>query len=159
MYFKVIRFVFGETSGDDIQYVTIDYALSHIVHHSGWSTLKELHQAIQQWAKDAVPGSIFCTRSAVIVAVSQGDSSKKNKWREVSRLEFTEEVPTGAHVWISDGIHGFTKPLAEGETLTQAVEDFEKAGEPADEIIVYKNGEWGCCNKAILNLLEERTDL
>lgn len=66
---------------------------------------------------------------------------KRATWRQISGQQFENEAPAGRHIWISDGVLGFTRPLAEAETIERAVTDFESAGEPADDIRIYENGE------------------
>lgn len=65
----------------------------------------------------------------------------KSKWRQVSGNQFEAEAPAGRHVWASDGVYGYARPMAEGETVEQAVADFETTGEPANEFRVYQDGE------------------
>jgi hypothetical protein len=64
-----------------------------------------------------------------------------SKWRQVGRNQFEAEAPAGRYVWASDGVYGYARPLAEGEAVEQAVADFEAAGEPAEEVRVYQDGE------------------
>jgi hypothetical protein len=66
-----------------------------------------------------------------------------SKWRQVGGNQFEAEAPSlsGRYVWVSDGVYGYTRPLAEGEAVEQAVADFEAAGEPALEVRVYQDGE------------------
>lgn len=66
----------------------------------------------------------------------------KSKWQQVSGGQFESASPAGRHIWVSDGVHGYARPLADGETAEQAVADFESAGEAAAEYRVYEDGEW-----------------
>lgn len=57
--------------------------------------------------------------------------SNGSKWSTES-LEWTSRQP-GRWAWVQDACYGYARRLRDGETLAQAVEDFEAAGEPAYE--------------------------
>lgn len=65
----------------------------------------------------------------------------KGEWRQVSGIQFEADAPAGRQVWVSDGVYGYARPMAEAETVEQAVADFETAGESATEFRVYQDGE------------------
>jgi hypothetical protein len=81
-----------------------------------------------------------------------------SKWRQVSKLEMVSESPPRTHIWISDGVNGFERRLADGETLAQAIADFESAGEEAFAAFLYTNGQWEPINKEAIDRTKERTD-
>jgi hypothetical protein len=67
-----------------------------------------------------------------------------SKWRQVGGNQFEAEAPSLSgrwYVWVSDGVYGYARPLAEGEAVEQAVADFEAASESALEVRVYQDGE------------------
>ncbi len=68
-------------------------------------------------------------------------TTTKSEWRQVSGNQFEAEALAGRHIWVSDGVYGYARPMAEAETVEQAVADFEAAGEPADEFRIYQDGE------------------
>lgn len=68
--------------------------------------------------------------------------TENSKWQQVAGDRFEEEALTGCYVWVSDGVYGYARKLAAGETVEQAVADFESAGEPAGEFRVYRDGKW-----------------
>lgn len=65
----------------------------------------------------------------------------KSEWRQVGGNQFEEEAPAGRHIWVSDGVYGYARNMAEGETVEQAIADFESAGEDAAEFRLYQDGE------------------
>ena len=68
---------------------------------------------------------------------------KNNEWRQVGGNQFEEEVVElpGRHIWVSDGVMGYSRPLAEGETAEEAGADFELRGETVEEYRLYQDGE------------------
>jgi hypothetical protein len=68
-------------------------------------------------------------------------TTTKSEWRQVGGNQFDSEALAGRHIWVSDGVNGYARPMTEGETAEQAVADFEAAGEPANEVRVYQGGE------------------
>ena len=68
---------------------------------------------------------------------------KKNEWRQVGGNQFAEEAAglSGRHIWVSDGVMGYSRPLAEGETVEEAGADFELRGETVEEYRLYQDGE------------------
>jgi hypothetical protein len=82
-----------------------------------------------------------------------------SKWRQVSGNQFEAEAPAGRYVWASDGVYGYARPLAEGETVEQAVADFEAAGEPALEVRIYQDGERMDEASVLLSKLQDDPDI
>ncbi len=64
----------------------------------------------------------------------------KTKWQQISLDEFEEAALAGRYIWIADGVLGYARPMEVGETVRQAVTDFESAGESALDVRVYQDG-------------------
>jgi hypothetical protein len=64
------------------------------------------------------------------------------RWRETSLDSLEAERPAGRWAWATDGVLGYARPLAAGETAAEAAADFGAAGEPCVELRVYRDGEW-----------------
>jgi hypothetical protein len=61
-------------------------------------------------------------------------------WRQVSRGEFIDQERPRRWIWVADMLHGFVRPMRDGETVHDAIEDFQRAGESAVKYEVYVDG-------------------
>lgn len=67
---------------------------------------------------------------------------ESSKWNTASKQDMEAYCGLGKFAWCHDGQFGFFRPLRPGETLAQAREDFELAGEECVDARIYENGEW-----------------
>ena len=74
----------------------------------------------------------------------------------IGRRPFEAELQPGRHVWISDGVEGYARPLGEGETWKEAMTEFAATSEGwerlegesdeslarriVDQVCVYRDG-------------------
>jgi hypothetical protein len=77
MYFKILKSSMDGICGGESRYETIKEVLREISYHKGWESKERLHAAILKWAKNAKPGSIFCTQASAIVALPTESSSRQ----------------------------------------------------------------------------------